>query len=120
MAVRDIKNYYYTMLDQYCQEKENLADYEQAFKEGYITEDQLSEAKDYFAKLEENFERVKYIIFLLDAPNRKAKQPKYNKQHAKELAEFEAKNATLAQVEAENKQLMTDINSELDKLTKSK
>ena len=116
MAVKDVKKYYLKMLSQYTEEKENLKDYEQAFKDSFITEDQLDEAKAYFAALETNFERIKYIMFLLDSPKRAAKKPKYNKQYKKQLEEFEKRKATESQVVEENKKLMGEINDSLDKL----
>lgn len=116
MAVKDVKKYYFQMLSQYAEEKENLKDYEQAFKDNFITEDQLEEAKTYFAALETNFERIKYIMFLLDSPKRNSKKPKYNKQYKKQLKEFKEHNATESQVEEENKKLMSEINNSLDKL----
>lgn len=116
MAVKDVRKYYLKMLAQYTEEKENLKDYEQAFKDSFITEDKLEEAKTYFTALETNFERIKYIMFLLDSPKRAAKKPKYNKQYKKQLEEFEKHKATESQVTEENKNLMNEINSSLDKL----
>lgn len=118
MAVKDVKKYYIKMLSQYTAEKENLNDYAEAFKAGHITEEQLADVQEYFSALENNFERIKYIMFLLDSPQRNSKKPKYNRQHKKQIAEFEANNATAEQVEAENEQLMKYIDAELDKLTK--
>ena len=33
MAIKDVKNYFYTMLSQYIEEKQNLADFDEALKE---------------------------------------------------------------------------------------
>ena len=42
MAIKDVRHYFYTMLAQYVEEKQNLADFEEALKDGLITEDELS------------------------------------------------------------------------------
>ena len=49
MAAKDVKNYYYTMMSQYLEEKQNLADFEEALKNGHITEEQMSEAMEVVA-----------------------------------------------------------------------
>ena len=54
MAVKDVRNYYYTMLAQYLDEKQNLADFEEALKDGLITEEQLREALDTVASQKAN------------------------------------------------------------------
>ena len=81
MAIKDVRNYYYTMLAQYLEEKQNLTDFEEALKEGFITEDQMKEALETVAQLEENYHRLAYIMHLLDMPNRNSKKSGYVKQH---------------------------------------
>lgn len=43
MAIIDVKRYYYEVLNQYLEMKEDIADFEEALKAGYITEDKLEE-----------------------------------------------------------------------------
>ena len=52
MAVKDVKNYFYTMLCQYIEEKQNLADFEEALKEGNITQEQMQEVMENVVNLE--------------------------------------------------------------------
>lgn len=118
MAVKHVKDYFYTMLAQYCEEKENLKDFEEALAKGQITEDRLDDIKENFAAIEENFERIKYIVFLLNMPNRKEKRKKYEKMSKKDLAEFEKYKATLAQVEAENDEKSAAIAEEMEAIKK--
>ena len=58
MAVKDVKEYYYKMLAQYLEMKADLADFEQALKDGFITEDQVVEAKEELA-IPEDIETIK-------------------------------------------------------------
>ena len=76
MAVKDVRNYFYTMLSQYIEEKQNLADFEEALKAGNITQDQMQEAMENVANLETNYHRLVYIMYLLEMPNRKNKKVK--------------------------------------------
>ena len=46
MAIKDAKQYYYTMLNQYLEMKADLADFEQALADGHITEEQLEAVRE--------------------------------------------------------------------------
>ena len=82
MAIGDVRSYYYTVLAQYLEEKQNLADFEQALREGLITEDKMQEAMEIVAGLETNYHRLAYIMYLFDMPNRTTKKSNYIKQNA--------------------------------------
>ena len=71
MAIQDVKHYFYTMLAQYLDQKQNLADFEIALKDGLITEEQMQEAINVVSDLENNYYRLVYIMYLFDMPNRK-------------------------------------------------
>ena len=43
MAIKDVKVYFYNMLGQYLEMKEDLKDFDQALQDGHITEDKLEE-----------------------------------------------------------------------------
>ena len=79
MALRDVKEYYFKMLGQYFEMKADLADFEQALKDGFITEEQMQAAIDDVDRVKQNYERLSYIMYLLNLPNRKSKQEKYKK-----------------------------------------
>ena len=102
MAIKDVKNYFYTMLCQYIEEKQNLADFEVALKDGFITEDQMQEALENVASLENNYHRLVYIMYLLDMPNRKSKKKVYVKQYQEILDELKRMGADIDSVKEEN------------------
>jgi predicted RNA-binding protein associated with RNAse of E/G family len=62
MAIRDVKDYYFKMVAQYLEMKADLADFEQALKDGFITEDQMQAAFDEVDKVQQNYERLSYIM----------------------------------------------------------
>ena len=88
MAIKDVRNYFYTMLNQYIEEKQNLQDFECALKDGLITEDQMQEAMAVVADLENNYHRLAYIMYLFDMPNRPSKKDNYIRQNISLLEEF--------------------------------
>lgn len=117
MAVKDVKQYFYTMLSQYIEEKQNLADFEEALKDGLITEDQMREATETVASLETNYYRLAYIMYLLDMPNRKDKKAVYAKQYKNIADELERLGADLNTVKAENADALIHFKAALKNLS---
>lgn len=118
MALRDVKEYYFKMLGQYFEMKADLADFEQALKDGFITEDQMQAAIEDVDKVKQNYERLSYIMYLLNLPNRKSKQEKYIKMNKKLVAEFEARQADTKSVELENRDALKAFREEMERLQK--
>lgn len=113
MALRDVKEYYYTILGQYVETKADLADFEKALKDGHITEDQLEEVKANIEQLKINVDRIQYIMYLFELPKRKKKQEKF-KQTNKILEDyFKGVGANLASIQAENETVLTHLRKEL-------
>lgn len=118
MAVKDVKNYFFTMLAQYLEEKQNLADFEQGLRDGLITEEQLQDALDTVKDLETNYYRLAYIMFLLDMPNREAKKAAYIKQYKAILDELKRLGADIDSVKKENTDALIHFKTALKNLSK--
>ena len=116
MALRDVKEYYFKMLSQYVEMKADLADFEQALKDGFITEDQLQAAFEEVDKVQQNYERLSYIMYLLNLPNRKSKQKKYNIMNNAIIAEFAKRGADRPAVELENMDALKAFKAEMEQL----
>jgi hypothetical protein len=119
MAVKDVRNYFYTMLCQYIEEKQNLADFEEALKAGNITQDQMQEAMENVTNLETNYHRLVYIMYLLDMPNRKSKKSDYVKQHKTILEELQRLGADEKSVKDENTDALIHFKAALKALKES-
>lgn len=118
MAVKDVRKYFFTMLNQYLEEKQNLVDFEQGLKEGYITEEQMQEAMDIVKDLETNYYRLVYIMYLLDMPNRKSKKDSYIKQHKVILQELQKLGADEKSIKDENTDALIHFKAMLKNLSK--
>jgi len=116
MAVRDVKEYYYKMLAQYLEMKNDLADFEEALKNGYITEDQMQTALEEVNALQVNYDRLTYIMYLLELPNRRSKHAKYHRANKKVFEALKEHKATTEAVELENKSALDHFRAELKKL----
>lgn len=118
MAVRDVRKYYYTMLSQYLEEKQNLADFEAALKDGLITEDQMNEALETVAELEKNYHRLAYIMYLLDMPKRSSKKDTYVRQYKNILSELAELGADITSIKEENSDALILFKAALKNLEK--
>jgi len=117
MAVKDVREYYYNLLMQKIEMKQDLEDFEQAFKVGYITEDKLNEVKAQVEVIESNFNRVGYLMYLLELPNRPSKQERWKKQNKELGKSFEDKKADYASIKLENYSALDHLREELKNLT---
>ncbi len=109
---------YKKMLNQYLECKKDLADFEQALKDGYITEDKLTEVYDDVAKLEINYLRIANILFELEKPKNPKKQAKWMKQNKDLIDTFKELKADIDSVEDENESLLADEKARLAKIKK--
>ena len=116
MAVKDVKEYYFKMFAQYLEMKNDLADFEQALKDGFITEDQMQEAMETVANLEENYHRLAYVMYLFEMPNRKSKKTGYIRQYKNILEEFERLGVDLESIKKENTDALAHFKAALNKL----
>ena len=118
MAIKDVKQYFYTTLNQYLEEKQNLADFEDALKEGLITEEQMNEAMDTVLALENNYHRLVYIMYLFDMPNRGSKKAAYVRQYKTILDELTRLGADADSVSKENEDALIHFKAALKALKK--
>ena len=118
MAIKDVKQYYYNMQAQYLEMKADLADFETAFADGFITEDQLDEVKADVARIENNYDRLSYIMYLLEIPKRTSKRAAHAKTNKKLLEFFEDSAASEDQVKLENNSTLGHLRAELKRLSK--
>jgi len=117
MAVRDVKEYFYKMQRQYAEMQADTKDFEQALKDGYITEDRMKEALEELEPFKRNLDRLTYIMYLLELPARKSKQPSHNRRNKEVLAELKRRGADGESIDAENKSALDAFRAELKKLS---
>ena len=120
MAIKDVQEYYFTMLNQYLEEKQNLEDFEAVLKEGLITEEQFLDAKQNVLSLENNYHRLAYIMFLLNMPKKRSKQKIYVKQYKTILTELKRLGCDLDSIKNENSDSLILLKKALKKLEENK
>ena len=120
MAVKDVKEYYFKLIAQKAELEADLADFEEALKNGFITEEQMQAAKDELIPYQINLDRLTYIMYLLELPNRKSKKAKFAKQNKKILNELEKRNADEQSVISENESALDAFRKEVKELLNKK
>lgn len=119
MAIRDVKKYLYSVQQQVLDLRADIKDFDQALKDGYITEDRLDEVKDELAKIEINYQRLLYIMYLFELPQRKSKQAKYKKTNVALENYFADTSADENSVIDENKSMLDSLRKQLKELKKT-
>ena len=120
MAVKDVKEYYFKLIAQKAELEADLADFEEALKNGFITEEQMQAAKDELIPYQINLDRLTYIMYLLELPNKKAKKAKFAEQNKKILNELEKRKADERSVISENKSALDAFRKEVKELLNKK
>lgn len=82
MAKRDVVNYYMGVQAQYLTMLEEVKDFEEEMRAGRFGEEQFRQAQEEVAKLKENYDRLSYIMLLLNEPSRESKKKGYRKRNA--------------------------------------
>ena len=120
MAAKDVKEYYFKLIAQKAELEADLADFEEALKNGFITEEQMQAAKDELIPYQINLDRLTYIMYLLELPNRKTKKAKFAKQNKKIIDELERRKADEQSVIYENKSALDAFRKEVKELLNKK
>ena len=83
MAYKHVKQYYKEVENLYFQMLADAKEYDEALKAGFLTQEQVDEATKLMAPIKQNYERLSYIMFLFNQPNRPQKVQKYNNSNKK-------------------------------------
>ena len=83
MARKDVLIYFKQVEDQYLEMLADVKDYEKDHEAGYISDEKYNELVAQIDIVKVNYERISYIVFLLNAPARESKKTKYVKQNKK-------------------------------------
>ena len=94
MSVKAVKKYYDQICDQYKEMMDNIRELEADAENNLVEPERIERLKEQVAPIKENYERISYIMFLLNQPTRKSKQPRYKEANKKFLSTLNPKNST--------------------------
>ena len=86
MAKRHLIQYYLELEANYSQMLEDINDLEKSYKSGNMDYERYSQLRDVLTPeiepLKEEYERLSYIMFLLNIPNKVKKEDRYKKENS--------------------------------------
>ncbi len=93
MAHKDVIEYYKQIQKDYIEMREELKDLEKECMEGLVSPEQLDQMKSTIEPLKTNYERISYIIYLMNKPVRKKKHSGYENRNQKFLKSLSPSNS---------------------------
>lgn len=109
MSVKDFNKYVRSISSQYLEMKKILNDFENKKKDEYLDEDTIKNIQTLISPLKANYDRVMYMTFLLNEPNKKKKKVRYYKDN-KDILDYCVKNnATEVDILDENKYIIKEL-----------
>lgn len=99
MSVKAVKKYYDQICDQYHEMLQDIHDLEVEASQGMVEPERIERLKEQIAPIKQNYERWSYMMFLLNQPERKSKQPRYKDQNRKFLQSLNKNNSLDAVIE---------------------
>lgn len=112
MSIKHVKEYYAQIYSQYAEMREDIKDLEEAVSNNIVMPEVLEQTIAQLDKLKENYQRINYIMFLLDMPNKKEKIPRY-KQRLKAKLKDIPNSVTLEAIKTENAECLKAFNKDV-------
>lgn len=118
MAIYDVKRFYYNVLNDYLQVKQDLSDATAALSDGFVTEEVVKSIQEQLDIIEANYFRVAYIVSLLELPKEKKKKKKFKISNTKIEKYFKDIGADEESIKIENACALKSIKEQLEEVTK--
>lgn len=83
MAYKHVKEYFKKVENMFIEMVNNAKEFDDAYKEGFLTQEQIDNANTLLTPIKQNYERLAYIMYLFNMPNRSKKARKYNNSNKK-------------------------------------
>ena len=119
MAKRDFDDYLLSVQSQVISLKSDLRDFEDGLKTGHVTEEQLAALKEEYQRIDDNYQRLLYVGYLLALPKQPWKKRAFKKKTADLEKYLTLKGTTKECILKENEATIQLIEQEIEKLTES-
>lgn len=81
MSIKDVKRYYAQVEQQYFEMNQTAKELNEECKNGAVPQAMVDQAEQMVLPLKQNYERLSYILYLLNKPNRPKKNKWYKNQN---------------------------------------
>ena len=120
MAYKDVKKYYLEVERNYLETVRHAEEYLKCYKDGKITDEQFETFEKNLNVIKNDYEKLSYIMFLFNQPQRKEKAKKYNEQNQLLNMSFARLNTDKRSVLTEQSYILERFKQELPNLLKEK
>ena len=108
MSIKHVRDYYERMVSDYVEMKRVLEEMEKLSEEkASVAINNIEQIREQVKILEANYNRLSYIMFLLNQPNKEKKKSKYFKQEKKKLNKIPVNDRKEAVINENTKVLET-------------
>ena len=108
MSIKHVRDYYERMVSDYVEMKRVLEEMEKLSEEkASVAINNIEQIREQVKVLEANYNRLSYIMFLLNQPNKEKKKSKYFKQEKKKLNKIPVNDRKEAVINENTKVLET-------------
>lgn len=107
MSKKDVDAYFNQICSDYHDLIETLHEMEEEVSKGLLDPDKLIQIKQTIEPMKVNWQRISYIMYLLNKPSKKKKWNRYENQNKKLIFN----NSTLDDVQKENQKNLSNIKS---------
>ena len=108
MAIKHVREYYERMVSDYVEMKRVLEEMEKLSEEkASVAINNIEQIREQVKVLEANYNRLSYVMFLLNQPNKEKKKSKYFKQEKKKLNKIPINDRKEAVIDENTKVLET-------------
>lgn len=114
MSVRHIKEYSQKIDNQYYQMVDILRELEKELADKIIDPEIIDNFKATMEPIKINKDRIDYILFLLNTPNKKSKQKSYEKQNRELIKKYHQNSSTLKDVLNEGDECLQKLHNVVD------
>jgi len=103
MSKKHVDDYFNQICNDYHEMVEALRDMEKECNEGLVSPERVDNLKEMIKPIKYNYQRISYIMFLLNMPNKKEKKRWYSKENKNKNFPQEV---TLEGIRQENKKAL--------------
>lgn len=108
MSLKHFEEYYNEVSAQYGELLENLKEMEELCQQGMISPERVDNLQKIVAPVKDNYMTISYIKYLLNKPNRKEKQKRYEGQNKKFLSSID-KSKTKEEIINQNRTILDNM-----------
>ena len=102
MSKKDVIEYYKTISKQREEMLQNLKDFEKECENGMIEPERIETIKENIQPLLRNYERISFIMFLLNQPNKLENKKKYNEKIKEKIEKLKPENSLESVIKENN------------------